>query len=323
MSDYDLVTGGAGFIGSHLCRHLIELGRSVVVVDDFSSGRRANLSGLEEPNLKVIAGNIAQVLAEAPDTVARARRVFHLAATVGVRRVVDDPCASIRNNLSATHAVIDLAVRYDRPVLLTSSSEVYGQALSLPLRESDAILFGPTTSLRWSYGMTKALMEHEALALGSAGRLRAAIVRLFNTIGPGQVGAYGMVVPRFIEQAIAGQPLTVYGDGAQSRCFCDVRDVVPAMTALLERESAWGGVFNLGSDQPTRILDLAGRIIQLAGGRSTVQLIGFEEAFGRGFDEPRDRVPDLSRIRREIGFQPKIPLGQTLGELTEAFRSRA
>lgn len=317
---HDLVTGGAGFIGSHLCECLIQSGRHVVAIDDLSTGRRENISHLPEDRFRLVQGDLSQVLQQQPDLLTGAGRVFHLAATVGVRRVMDHPIDSIRNNLRQAQTVMDLAEQAIGPVFLASSSEVYGQALARPLAESDVMTFGPPTGVRWSYGLTKALMEHEALAAGKSGNGRFVIGRLFNTIGPRQVGDYGMVVPRFIDQALGGRPLTVYGDGSQTRCFCDVRDVVRAMVELVGNPDCFGRIFNIGSDRPVTIAELARQIIDLTGSASRIDHVPFATAFGPDFQEPQDRLPDIGLLKKTINFRPRFTLTQTLEMLVAATR---
>ncbi|MEM6856152.1 MAG: NAD-dependent epimerase/dehydratase family protein, partial [Planctomycetota bacterium] len=250
----------------------------------------------------------------------------HLAAAVGVKLVVDDPAAMIRNNIDETDVVLRAAAKAGAAVLITSSSEVYGKCPVLPLREDMELVYGPTTASRWSYGLSKALDEHLAIDLARRTGLRSVVVRLFNTIGPRQVGRYGMVVPRFVTQAVAGKDLTLYGDGQQTRAFCDVRDVVGALAGLIEHEDAYGRVFNVGSTTQITIEQLADQVIEqvaAAGGpRVGKTFVSYEAVYGEGFEDPPHRLPDMTRLRDAIGFRPKVDLAQTLRELIAAEQAR-
>jgi UDP-glucose 4-epimerase len=318
------VTGGAGFIGSHLVDQLIERGERVVVVDDLSTGSEANLRGARAvggDRLRFIRATVSDVarseLPEAPS------RIFHLAAAVGVRRVMEQPVQSIETNVVETSAALRIARRYRAPILLASSSEVYGKASKLPFAEGDDVVYGPTGVVRWSYGCAKALDEWLGLAAWREHGLPVVVARIFNTVGPRQLGCWGMVLPRFVEAAIAGRPLEIHGDGLQSRCFADVRDVVQALDALLASPQAAGGVFNVGSDEPITIRALAERVIrQLKSGSALVHL-PYETAYGPGFEDLRARQPDLTRIRRCIAFAPRIGLDQTIADLARAMQAGA
>lgn len=320
MTPTTLITGGAGFIGSHLATRLTGTGGAVRIVDDLSTGRRENLAHLPADRVELVVDDAAAYMGR-PDALAGIERVYHLAAAVGVQLIVKQPAAMIRNNVEKTAAVLECCADAGVQVLIASSSEVYGKCPVLPLREDMDLVFGPTSASRWSYGMTKALDEHLALDLASQRGLQTVVVRLFNTIGPRQVGRYGMVVPRFVQAATAGLDLSIYGDGSQTRAFCDVRDVVEAMTSLMDEPKAYGRVFNLGSEHQTRIEELADRVIQItrelsAGRLSTGKSYqSYEAAYGKGFEDPPHRLPDLSRIREAIGFEPAYSLDQTLREL--------
>jgi len=316
-----LVTGGAGFIGSHLVRHLKSLGRSVRIVDDLSTGRMENIAPLLDARCQLIQARLGDALRTQPALLSNVAEVYHLAAAVGVRLVVNDPVRMIRNNVQETADLLDAAARTGIPVLITSSSEVYGRNPWMPLTEDQELIFGPTTSSRWSYGMSKALDEHLALSWHHAQKLPVVIVRLFNTIGPRQVGQYGMVVPRFINWAVQHQPIEIHGDGRQTRSFCDVRDVVRAMPALLGNPRHHGEVFNLGSDAEISIEQLADQIITLAHSRSGKLFVPYAQAFSGLFDDPQRRVPGLEKIRRAIGFAPQYTLQQTLAELIAQARA--
>ncbi|MEM1211707.1 MAG: NAD-dependent epimerase/dehydratase family protein [Planctomycetota bacterium] len=313
-----LITGGAGFIGSHLAERLLSQGRSVRLVDDFSTGRRENISGLLGPRCELIEGRAAEVLSQ-PGVLDGVDEVFHLAASVGVRLIVEDPAGMIQNNVDQTVGVLRACADHGLRVLIASSSEVYGKNPNLPLREDQDLLFGPTSASRWSYGLTKAIDEHLALDMARRHGLQAVVVRLFNTIGPRQVGRYGMVVPRFVERAVAGQPLEVYGDGSQTRAFCDVRDVTAALPELLRCDDALGLAVNVGADHTVTIRELAERVIGVvsaAGGpESEVRLVPYQAVYGEGFEDTPCRMPDTARLRGLIGFERRFDLDQTLSEL--------
>ena len=322
-----LVTGGAGFIGSHLVDHLLSLGAGVVVVDDLSTGRRENLAGAAG-RVELIESDVEAAL-RGPLAGARFDAIFHLAASVGVRRVVERPIESIESNVGGAGAVfryaMDAGPTPGTParVLFASSSEVYGKSTHSPFTETDDCLYGPTSARRWSYAAGKALGEHLALAHHELHGLPVVVARLFNTVGPRQVGEYGMVLPRFVRAALEGTPLTVHGDGAQSRCFCDVRDVAPALVSLVRSGACAGKVFNVGSDQPITMMDLAGLVIETLGGEARIRLIPYDEAFGPGFEDLRQRRPDLTRVKGAIGFAPSIPLRRTILDVAEHIRQDA
>ena len=320
-----IITGGAGFIGSHLAERLLEAGDELILVDHFSTGRRSNIEHLLGDRCRVIESTAAEAFAD-PHLLDGVQRVFHLAAAVGVKLVVDDPAAMIRNNIDETDVVLRAAAKAGAAVLITSSSEVYGKCPVLPLREDMELVYGPTTASRWSYGLSTALDEHLAIALARRTGLRSVVVRLFNSIGPRQVGRYGMVVPRFVTQAVAGKDLTLYGDGQQTRAFCDVRDVVGALAELIEHQDAYGRVFNVGSTTQITIEQLADRVIEqvaAAGGpRVGKTFVSYEAVYGEGFEDPPHRLPDMTRLRDAIGFRPKVDLAQTLRELIAAEQTR-
>lgn len=307
-----LVTGGAGFIGSHLVERLVHDGHQVIVLDDLSTGRESNLSAVaHNPNVQFLRGSVTNeptVIA----AVEQCEAVFHLAAAVGVRLVAEQPVHTIRTTIHGTEVVLDACCRFSRPVLITSSSEVYGKGSRVPFSEDDDVVIGPTQHSRWCYAYSKGIDEFLALAYYKQFGLPVIIVRLFNTVGPRQVGMYGMVLPRFVQAALAGQPLEVYGDGNQTRCFCHVIDVVDALIRLMNTPAAVGGVFNLGSDQEITINDLARRVIELTGSRSKIVHVPYEQAYGQRFDDLRRRVPRLDRIRAVIGFSPRYNLDQII-----------
>jgi len=317
-----IITGGAGFIGSHLAHRLKADGCDLTLIDNLSTGRRSNIEGLLDDRCRFIHADACQAVAD-PKLWDGVDTVYHLAAAVGVQRVIDDPAAMVHNNVELTAAVLAAARKADAAVLITSSSEVYGKCPVLPLREDMELVYGPTTASRWSYGLTKAIDEHLAIDMHRRDGLRVVITRLFNTIGPRQVGHYGMVVPRFVQRAVAGETIDVYGDGQQTRAFCDVRDVTRAMTELMAQGSCYGRVFNLGSDSRITINELADQIIALAGGNANKRLVPYETVYGPDFEDPAHRLPDVTRIREAIGFQPAYTLEQTLAELVELARNEA
>ena len=317
-----MITGGAGFIGSHLAERLAAAGHHLVLVDDLSTGRQSNVQPLLDSGVaELIVGRAGDILAD-PAALDGIGRVFHLAAAVGVKLVVDDPAAMIRNNVDETDIVLRAAGKAGAAVLVTSSSEVYGKCPVLPLREDMDLVYGPTSASRWSYGLSKALDEHLAIDLARRIGLRAVTVRLFNTIGPRQIGQYGMVVPRFVGRALSGQDLTIYGDGQQTRAFCDVRDVVRALTDLIDLPDAYGRVFNVGSTDVITIEQLADRVIDKVadhgGPKVGKTFAAYETIYGEGFEDPPHRLPDLTRLQEAIGFEPQIGLDQTLTALIEA-----
>ncbi|MEM7680382.1 MAG: NAD-dependent epimerase/dehydratase family protein [Planctomycetota bacterium] len=319
-----VVTGGAGFIGSHLVEHLLGLGRAVTVVDDLSTGRLENLAAVQaHANLRLLQADAGQTLSE-PGFLDHADEVYHLAATVGVKRVVDDPAGMIQNNLTDTARVLHACADAAAPprVLLASTSEVYGRSTDLPLREDGDLLFGPTSASRWAYGMSKALAEHAAVALGRQRGLAVVAVRFFNVVGPRQVGTYGMVTPRFVAKAVQGQPLELYGNGQQSRTFCDVSDIVAALPELLACPQAAGLAVNLGSDRPITIEALAALILHraraagaLGASEGQTRRVAYEAVYGEGFEDTPSRLPHLGRARGLIGFDPQTTLEQTVDRL--------
>jgi UDP-glucose 4-epimerase len=307
-----LITGGAGFIGSHLCELLLRRDNQVVAIDDLSTGRIENIQHLKAlPGFQFVRENIlnAQVL----DRLASQSDILiHLAAAVGVKLIVEDPVQTINTNILGTEAALTAANRYGCKVLLASTSEVYGKGVRMPFSEDDDCLIGSTTHSRWAYAVSKQVDEFLGLAYHRQFGLPVIIMRLFNTIGPRQTGRYGMVVPRFVRQALIGEALTVYGDGEQSRCFADVADVVDAVHRLAEHPDAVGQVFNIGSTEEITISQLAARIIRLTGSHSAIQHIPYDEAYAPGFEDMRRRVPNLQKIQSLIGYQPHYSLEETL-----------
>ena len=309
------VTGGAGFIGSHLVEHLLRAGDDVAVIDDLSTGTMQNLQAvLDHPRLTFVEGTILD--RPAVDQVIRgANRVFHLAAAVGVHLIVDHPLESLRTNIHGTEVVLDASLAANATLLMASTSEIYGKnaADSLP-EDSDRILGSPLKS-RWTYAAAKGIDEAFAHAYWRQFGLQVSIVRLFNTVGPRQTGRYGMVVPNLVRQALLGQPLTVYGDGRQTRCFSYVGDVVPAMVAIAENPDSRGQAFNLGGSFEVSILDLAARIVQVLGSTSPIILVPYEQAYGEGYEDMRRRVPDNSKARELVGFDPTTTLDQIIANV--------
>ena len=307
-----LVTGGAGFIGSHLTEALLQAGHEVVILDDLSTGRRANLAAVEaHPRLELAEGSVTdEPLVR--KLVAGAEVVYHLAAAVGVRLILDRPVGTIETNIVGTETILR-AARERRPrVVLASTSEVYGKNDRVPLSEDDDRVLGPTTKSRWSYACSKAIDEFLALAYYHEHGVPVTIVRFFNTIGPRQTGQYGMVVPRFVRQALDGGPITVYGDGRQSRCFTDVEDTVRATIALSLAPAAVGEVFNVGNTHELTIETLAERVRTLTRSDATIVRVPYDEAFKPGFEDLRRRVPDIRKAERVVGYRPRVPLDETL-----------
>jgi UDP-glucose 4-epimerase len=315
------ITGGAGFIGSHLTEHLLARGDEVVVLDDFSTGSRRNLAHLEhDPRLRVIQGSILdRSLVER--VVGATDQVFHLAAAVGVKLIVEQPLRSLRTNIHGTENVLHAVFETGSTLLLASTSEIYGKNTSDALGEdSDRILGSPLTS-RWTYAAAKGIDESFAHAYWSEHGTRVSIVRLFNTVGPRQTGRYGMVVPNLVNQALRGEPLTVFGDGRQTRCFSFVGDVVPAIAKLAETPESYGRAVNLGGAREISILELATRIIEVLGSSSEITLIPYDQAYAPGYEDMRRRVPDNSLANSLIGFEPTTPLDEIILRVAETARA--
>jgi len=310
-----LITGGAGFVGSHLVDAHLARGDEVVVVDDLSTGRIENIGA------HIGAGRVRFLQGKAEDPAVidpafeGAELVYHLAAAVGVFQILQHPLSSIRTNLDASSAVFERAAAGGIRTVFTSTSEVYGKNAAGGLKETDDTIYGPTKVHRWLYAVSKATDEFLALAYHQEMGLPVTIARLFNTTGPRQTGAYGMVVPRFVRQAMAGQPLTVYGDGSQLRCFTNVNDVVVALMALAATPAAIGEVVNVGNPREISISDLAALVCRIVGSNSPVQLVDYKAAYGKGFEDMHRRLPDVSRLRSLVGFVPTTPLEETIGEI--------
>ena len=317
-----LVTGGAGFIGSHLCERLLADGSEVAVIDDLSTGRSSNIEGImDDPGFTFVEASVRNSAALEP-LVQKCDVIFHLAAAVGVQLIVDKPVQTIETNIHGTEVVLEIANKYKRRVLLASTSEVYGKSEDVPFGEDDDMLLGSTKFSRWSYACSKAIDEFLGFAYHDEYGLEVIVARLFNTIGPRQVGRYGMVVPRFIELALKNEPLMIYGTGQQSRCFGYVGDVVDGLVGLMDRGNVGGRVYNIGSDEEITIEALADKIIAKTESKSEKQFISYEQAYGRAFDDMERRVPSLARMKEATGFQPKTNLDETLEIIIDHFRGK-
>ena len=311
-SSFVIVTGGAGFIGSHLVERLLNDGKSVVVIDDFSTGSRENLrSFAKNPRLKVIRSKISRC-AELPKLAAKAEFIFHLAATVGVELVVKSALHVLEASFNETQILLRAAARHKTPLLLTSTSEVYGKSAKPEFSEDDDLLIGPPGHSRWSYASSKLTDEFLALAYAREKRLPVIIARLFNTVGPRQTGRYGMVLPRFIASAKKNEPLQVFGDGAQSRCFCLVHDVVEALARLQDCEKARGEIFNVGGTEEVTILELARLVVNTLDSKSKIERIPYDQAYAPGFDDMRRRKPRVEKLERFVKFKPQTPLREII-----------
>lgn len=310
-----LVTGGAGFIGSHLVDHLIEsTDARIVVLDDCSTGARSNLQHTPDERVQLREGDVrdADSVAEA---VKDADAVYHLAAAVGVENIVENPLTSLRTNLTGTENVLEAAREDGTPTFIASSSEVYGKSEAVPFAEADDRVLGPTSAPRWSYATAKAADEFMALGYHDEHDLPVVVGRFFNIVGPRQSGQYGMVIPTFVEQALAGEPLTVYGDGTQTRSFTHVEDAVETVHELMTTDDAHGRIFNIGAPEPISIQALAERIIELTGSDSEISHVPFEEVYGDDFEEPDRRAPDVQRLRETIGWAPEAYLDRILEDV--------
>jgi UDP-glucose 4-epimerase len=303
-----LITGGAGFIGSHLADAYLERGDEVCVIDDLSTGKIENIQHLKgNPRFQYTIDTVHNhpLTAELVD---QCDVVFHLAAAVGVKLIVESPVRTIETNIRGTEVVLSIANKKKKKVLVASTSEVYGLSTDVPFREDGNLVMGATTKGRWSYACSKAIDEFLAFAYWREKKLPTIIVRLFNTVGPRQTGQYGMVIPTFVKQALAGRPITVYGDGKQSRCFGYVGDVITALIKLMDHKNAVGNVFNIGSNHETSILQLAQRVKELTHSDSEIVFIPYDEAYEEGFEDMPRRVPDISKVRELVGFEPKMSL---------------
>lgn len=317
-----LITGGAGFIGSHLSDAYLGRGDEVFIVDDLSTGSFSNIQHLKDHprfHYKIDSVHNRPVTAELVD---QCDVIFHLAAAVGVKLIVESPVRTIETNVHGTEVVLSLASKKKKKVLVASTSEVYGLSTEIPFREDGNLVMGATTKGRWSYACSKAIDEFLALAYWREKKLPTVIVRLFNTVGPRQTGQYGMVIPTFVKQALAGGPITVYGSGEQSRCFCYVGDVVGALMKLMDDESAVGEVFNVGSNQEITILDLARKVKELTNSKSEITFVPYDEAYEEGFEDMPRRIPDISKVNGRVGFQPEKSLDGILDSVIEFHRKQ-
>jgi UDP-glucose 4-epimerase len=311
-----LVTGGAGFIGSHLCERLLRLGHEVYCIDDLSTGSMRNIAHLRTfDRFHVTIDTVMNrpVLAELVDL---ADCIYHLAAAVGVRLIIESPVRTIETNIATTELLLSLCARKKRPIFVASTSEVYGNSPDLPFREDGNLVLGPPSKGRWSYACSKAIDEFLALAYFREKGLPTVVGRLFNTVGPRQTGAYGMVVPTFMRQALAGEPITVYGNGQQSRCFCHVEDVIEALLSIM-RPEAYGQVYNIGSDHEVSINDLARHVADVASYHGHIEWIPYDQAYPDGFEDMRRRVPDIGKIKALTGWQPSVGLGRILADVRD------
>jgi UDP-glucose 4-epimerase len=317
-----LITGGAGFVGSHLAEALLDRGDEVFVLDDLSTGSIDNIGHLKpHPKFHYTIDTVTNepVLAELVD---RCDTVVHLAAAVGVKLIVEAPVHTIETNVHGTEVVLKHANKKKKLVLIASTSEVYGKSVDVPFREDADLVLGPTGKHRWAYACSKMIDEFLALAYWKERKLPVIIVRLFNTVGPRQTGQYGMVVPNFVRQALAGQPITVFGDGTQSRSFTYVGDVVRAMVALMDEPRAVGQVFNIGNGKEITIGELAGKVKAMTGSSSEIVRVPYDQAYEAGFEDMPRRVPDISRVRALVGYEPTVELDEILARVIEYFRQQ-
>jgi UDP-glucose 4-epimerase len=317
-----LITGGAGFIGSHLAEYLLAQGHQVHAVDDLSTGSIENLDGLRShPGFGHTVADVREepILAELVD---RADVVYHLAAAVGVRLIVENPVRTIETNIGATEVVLKMANKKRKKVIIASTSEVYGKNEAVPFQEDHDLVMGPTSKARWSYACSKAIDEFLALAYSKARGLPVVIARLFNTVGPRQTGRYGMVLPTFVLQALMGKPITVFGDGAQSRCFSYVTEVVTALAALAESEAALGQVVNVGGREEISIAGLADLVKEVTGSKSRIVFVPYDQAYEEGFEDMSRRVPDVGKLQRLVGFAPSMDIRSIVESVVAYYRER-
>ena len=314
-----LITGGAGFIGSHLAESLISRGDQVVVFDNLSTGSTSNLAGISE-KITFEQGNILDKAA-IDKLVAESDYVVHLAAALGVLNIVNKPLESLRTNLQGSEVVLEACDKHRKPVLISSTSEIYGKNDKVPLNEEDDRIIGHPLKSRWSYSEAKAVDESLAYFYYLENKLPIRIVRFFNTVGPRQVGHYGMVVPRFVSAALKNEPLSVYGSGEQIRCFCHVDDAVRALLLVIDSEKAVGEVFNVGNNMQISIMQLAKKVIEITASKSTIEKIPYEKAYPEGFEDMQRRVPDISKIKQALGWTPEINLDQIIKDIA-AFNSK-
>lgn len=317
-----LITGGAGFIGSHLSDCLLKQKYEVVALDNLSTGRIENIAHLEaNPNFRLVIGSILDARL-VDKLVSECDLVYHLAAVVGVELIVKDPLDSLTTNIKGSEIVLEMACRYHKKILITSTSEIYGKNTNGPLKEEDDRILGSPLKSRWSYSTAKAVDEMLAYTYWKEKGVPSIIVRLFNTVGPRQTGAYGMVIPRFVNQALKNDPLTIFGTGKQKRCFLHVKDAVDAITKLMQEKLAIGNVFNIGSQEEISIEDLAAKIIEITGSGSKTQYIPYDKAYEEGFEDMQRRVPDTSKIGGLIGFKPTVGLAGIIKDVVAYYKVR-
>jgi UDP-glucose 4-epimerase len=316
-----LITGGAGFIGSHLAELLLTHGQKVLAIDNLSTGRLSNIERLHSnasfhfSRADIMSEVVLDRLASQSDI------IIHLAATVGVDKIISSPAETIENNVKGTEVVLKAALRYGARVLIASTSEVYGKGLKIPFHEDDDVLLGATCKNRWSYAASKMVDEFLGLAYVHEHGLPVVVLRFFNTVGPRQTGQYGMVIPRFVGQALRGEPISVYGDGEQSRCFCNVHDVVRAVKALALSREAVGQVVNIGSHEEISIGELAKKVKAVTRSTSSIRRIPYDEAYAPGFEDMQRRVPDTSRVEKLVGWKPRISLNETLIQVRDSIKA--
>ncbi|MBT3200973.1 MAG: NAD-dependent epimerase/dehydratase family protein [Phycisphaerales bacterium] len=317
-----LITGGAGFIGSHLSEALLAAGHSVTVVDDLSTGSLDNLAGvIENPNFRFVRETVCNV-STMTSLIDRCDLIYHLAAAVGVQLIVDRPVHTIETNIHGSEVVLELANKFGRKILVASTSEVYGKNTKVPFNEDDDTTLGSTRFTRWSYACSKMIDEFLALAYHQESGLETIVCRFFNTVGPRQTGVYGMVVPRFVQRALRGETIEIYGTGDQSRCFCNVSDVVGALVKLVDCPGAVGEVINVGTTESITIDGLADKIIEMTGSTSGKTSLSYEEAYGRPFDDMLVRMPDLGKVNGLIGYKPTVSLEETLQQVIDFEKTR-
>ena len=317
------ITGGAGFIGSHLAHRLVERGDQVIVLDDLSTGAMDNIADLVgRPGFEHRIGSATEqaLVTELAD---RCDVTVHLAAAVGVRLIVEKPVHTIETNVGATECVLAAAAKKQKPVLIASTSEVYGKGSKVPFEETDDLTLGPTSHSRWAYACSKALDEWLGLAYWREKGVPVTIARFFNTVGPRQTGRYGMVLPSFAAQALRNEPLTVYGSGEQSRCFGHVKDAVEAVIRLIHAPEAVGQVFNIGNDEEVTILELAKRVRSAANSQSEIRFVPYAEAYAEGFEDMMRRVPDVTKLERAVGFRPRTPLATIIDDVLADLRTQS
>lgn len=320
MAKRALITGGAGFIGSHLAEELLASGTQVTILDDLSTGRFENIAHLESrDDVDVLIDTVFNDDLVS-DLVRQSDHVFHLASAVGVKLIIEQPVKTIETIVGGTEIVLRHCSRFRKPVLITSTSEVYGKGSKIPFQEDDDVVTGATCKHRWAYACSKTLDEFLGLAHYRETRLPVAIVRLFNTVGPRQTGQYGMVVPNFVKAALDDRPVTVHGDGTQARCFAHVADVAAALVNVLSTQACYGKVVNIGNDEEVSINDLAKRVIELTGSKSQIEHISYDEAYGDGFEDMQRRVPCLKRAADLIGYKPTRDLKQIIEDVSQSLK---